>query len=78
MMRPLQTGWEGQKSSTKHTDRSPLRNVCQVQAQGCGLGWGLPVEKWSQLKVPGQQSMPLILPEPQPLAPSPATNVYNL
>lgn len=66
MMRPLQTGWEGQKAAQNTWTRSPLRNVCQVQAQGCGLGWGLPVEKWSQLKVPGQPCMPLILPEFQP------------
>lgn len=53
--------------------------MCQVQAQGCGLGWGLPVEKWLQLKVPGQQSKPLILPEPQPQPPPqpPSCTIYR-
>lgn len=52
-----------------HTSRGHLTSgiMCVwTQAQGCGLGWGLPVERGSELEAPGQQSMPLLLPQPVP------------
>jgi hypothetical protein len=57
MMRPLRTEIREAKRTHTSTQTAHLRsNVCQAQdqAQGCGLRWGLPVERGSQLEAPRQ------------------------
>ena len=73
MVRPLQTGWGGQNSSTKHT--GPLTSEECVSGSGSGVwsGMGAPCGEMVTAKSPWPA---ICAPDPPPEAPAP--NLYNL